>query len=184
MKTALLIAGSVVAVIVLAIVILAATAPKQISVRSTQLVKASKQQVYDQLRYMKNFPSWSPFLVQDPEQQYSVSGPDGQVGATYSWVGVKEKGRGSQQVAQLVPNESVVITCNIIEPFQSNPTFTYTLAEQDGGTLVTQDFDAPMPVPANVFGLLLGLKDKIAATNGQGLKLLKDTTEKLAVASK
>jgi hypothetical protein len=183
MKTALIIAGSLVATLIVAIAILAVAAPKHISVRSTQLVKASRQQVYDQLRYMKNFPAWSPFLVQDPDQKYTISGPDGQVGDTYSWVGVREKGRGSQHVAQLVANERVVIACNITEPFQSTPTFTYTLTEHDGGTLVTQDFDAPMPPPANIFGLLFGLKGKIAATNQQGLGLLKDTTEKLAVAA-
>ena len=159
-------------------VILSLVAPKRISVRSTTFIKASKQQVFDQLRFMKNFPAWSPFLQQDPEQQFTVSGPDGQVGATYSWVGVKEKSKGSQQVVALRGNDAIKIQCTITEPFQANPVFDYTLVEKNDGVEVVQQFDVDMPVPANIFGMLLSLKDKMGATNQQGLALLKQVAEK------
>lgn len=158
--------------------ILSIVAPKKISVRSTQFIQASRQQVFDQLRFMKNFPAWSPFRQQDPEQQFEISGPDGEVGATFSWVGVKEKSRGSQQVVGISGTESLKIQCSITEPFQSNPTFSYTLSDKDGGVELVQDFEVEMPVPANVFGMLMGLQKNIAATNQQGLNLLKQVTEK------
>jgi hypothetical protein len=165
-------------VVVIAGVILSLVAPKKISVRSTQFIQASRQQVFDQLRFMKNFPAWSPFRQQDPEQQFEISGPDGEVGATFSWVGVKEQSRGSQQVVALNGTESLKIQCNITEPFQSNPTFSYTLNEKDGGVELVQLFETEMPVPTNIIGLLMGLKDNIAATNQQGLALLREVTEK------
>jgi hypothetical protein len=35
------------------------------------------------VKYLSNFPKWSPFLVQDPAQKYEVKGTDGTVGAQY-----------------------------------------------------------------------------------------------------
>jgi hypothetical protein len=165
MTKTLIIIGIALGALLVAGVILSLVAPKRISVTNKQFIKASKEQVYDQLRYMKNFPNWSPFRVQDPEQKFSVTGKDGEVGATFSWEGVKEKSKGSQRVAKLKVNEEVLIECAITVPFQSNPTFAYTLTEKDGGVDVVQQFDTEMPVPSNIFGLLLSLKEKISATN-------------------
>lgn len=183
MTKTLIVIGIVLGALLIAGVILSLVAPKRISVTNKQFIHASKQQVFDQLRFMKNFPKWSPFLVQDPEQKYTVSGQDGEVGATYSWEGVKEKSKGSQRVAKLKSTDEVLIECNITVPFQSNPTFSYSLVERDGGVEVVQHFDTEMPVPSNIFGLLLNLKEKISATNKQGLELLKKVSENEKAAS-
>lgn len=177
MTKTLIIIGIALGAILVAGVILSLVAPKRISVTSTQFIKASSQEVFDQLRFMKNFPNWSPFRVQDPGQKFAVSGQDGLVGATFSWEGVKEKSKGSQKVVALKENELVEIQCNITEPFKSNPTFSYRLTEKSGGVEVVQQFETEMPVPANIFGWLLGLKGKMAVTNQQGLDLLKKVTE-------
>lgn len=177
MTKTLFIIGIALGALLVAGVILSLVAPKRISVRNTAFIKATKQQVYDQLRYMKNFPTWSPFRVQDPEQKFTITGKDGEVGAAFVWEGVKEKSKGSQRVAKLKADEEVLIECAITAPFQSNPTFAYTLTDKDGGVEVVQQFDTEMPVPSNIFGLLLGLKEKISATNKQGLDLLKKVSE-------
>lgn len=183
MTKVLIIIGIALGALLIAGVVLSLVAPKRISVTNKQFIQASKQHVFDQLRYMKNFPKWSPFLVQDPEQTFTVSGQDGEVGATYSWEGVKEKSKGSQRVAKLKSTDEVVIECNITVPFQSNPTFTYSLTEKDAGVEVVQHFDTEMPVPSNIFGLLLNLKEKISTTNQQGLVLLKQVSEKEKTAA-
>ncbi len=178
MKKIVKIIGITLSVIVVTGVILSLVAPKKISVTNTQFVKASKQAVFDQLRFMKNFPNWSPFIKQDPEQQYTISGTDGAVGASYSWVGVKEKSKGTQKIVSISGLDKIVIGCSITEPFQSNPTFVYTLTEKNEGVELVQQFDTDMPIPTNVIGLLMGLKAEITATNKQGLALLKKAVEK------
>jgi Polyketide cyclase / dehydrase and lipid transport len=178
MKKLLKTIGFLFGILIIAVIILAFVAPKRISITSTQFINAPKQQVFDQIRFMKNYPKWSPFKQQDPEQKFTISETDGQVGASFSWEGVKEKSKGSQKIVALDSNGVVKINCNITEPFQSNPTFNYTLTEKNAGVEIVQDFVAEMPVPSNIFGMLLGLKDKIAATNKQGLDLLKQVVEK------
>jgi hypothetical protein len=164
-------------VVVLIGAILALVAPKSISVTNTQFIQASKQDVFDQIRYLKNFPNWSPFKVQDPEQKSHVTGNDGEVGATFHWEGVKEKSVGSQTITAISGNDKLTLTCNITVPFQSNPVFEYTLVEKNGGVELTQNFYTQMPVPTNIIGLLMGLKGEISAINKQGLSLLKKVTE-------
>ncbi len=164
-------------------VILSLVAPKRILVKNSNIIYASKQEVFDQLRFMKNFPNWSPFRQQDPEQKFDISGTDGQIGATFNWEGVKEKSKGSQTLVSVHGNDSLKIQCNITEPFQSKPTFAYFLVEKNGGIEVVQQFETEMPLPSNIFGLLFGLKDKISTINKKGLSLLKNTTEQSKSAS-
>jgi Polyketide cyclase / dehydrase and lipid transport len=177
MAKAFIILGIALGAVLVAIIILSLVAPKRISIRSVQFIQAPKEVVYDQLRFMKNFPNWSPFKVQDPEQKHVISGPDGSVGATFSWEGVKEKSKGYQKVVALKENERVELRCEITVPFESHPSFNYDLIEKAGGVEVVQEFDVAMPFPANVFGLLFGLKREIGATNQQGLALLKKVCE-------
>lgn len=183
MTKTIIIIGIALGALLITGVILSLVAPKRISVTNKQFIMASKQHVFDQLRYMKNFPKWSPFLLNDPKQKYVISEQDGEVGATYSWEGVMEKSKGSQRVAKLQAYDEVVVECMITVPFQSNPTFTYKLIEKDGGVEVVQLFDTEIPVPSNIFGLLLGLKEKISVTNKQGLNLLKAVSESENVVS-
>jgi hypothetical protein len=172
MNTTLMIIGIAFGFLALAGIVLALVAPKHISIRSTQRVAGTKQQVFDHIRHLNNFPGWSPFLKADPQQKNWVTGNDGQVGAAFHWVGVAEKSEGKQVIVGLEGNSVVRVRCDITVPFKAQPTFVYTLTEKDGGVEVVQQFDTAMPVPANVFGMLFGLKAKMAATNQEGLVLL------------
>ncbi len=40
-------------------------------------IKGSQKEVFDMVRYLNNFPKWSPFLAADPTQKYEVKGIDG-----------------------------------------------------------------------------------------------------------
>ncbi len=159
-------------------VILSLVAPKRILIQNKQFIKASPKEVFDQIRFMNNFPNWSPFREEDPDQKFTISEIDGEVGATFSWTGVKEKSKGLQRITSLEENKRVLIKCEITEPFQSNPSFEYQIYEKNGGVELIQTFDTEMPVPTNIFGLLLGLKDKISTVNKRGLQLLKINLEK------
>ena len=164
-------------------ILLALAAPHEIKVTKSIVIKAPKTTVYDKLRFMKMFPSWSPWLVNDPEQHYTISHTDGEVGATYSWTGVKEKSKGYQVITRLEKEAMVAIDCHISEPFVSQPTFTYRISTTNEGVLVEQDFKTDMPFPANVFSVLFNLKKEIGDANALGLQRLKTVTEHTMLTS-
>ncbi len=76
-------------------------------------IKGTKTEVFDMVRYLKNFPKWSPFLAQDPSQKYEVKGTDGTIGAQYHWDGNKGKDLGYQEIVKIDTFSFVGMKCDI-----------------------------------------------------------------------
>jgi hypothetical protein len=177
MKTTLIIGGAALGAVLLAAILLVILAPKSIALRTTQLIHAPKAAVMAQLRYLENFPKWSPFKEEDPTQRHWVTGTDGAVGATFHWEGVKVKSKGSQTIVTLRGDDYVQMQCDITVPFEAKPTFTYTLTEKNGITEVVQDFATEFTAPGNAFAYVFGVKGEMATTNQRGLALLQALVE-------
>ena len=149
----------------------------EINIRKSVTIDAPQQEVFDMVRYLRNFPKWSPFLAQDPDQQYRVEGNDGVVGAKYHWEGNKGKDLGFQEIVEVKEYSFVGMQCDIQKPFKANPTFDYTFKESDKGVLVTQDFQLKSSLVNAFFMWLFGAKKEMEKTNAHGLKLLKKAIE-------
>jgi Polyketide cyclase / dehydrase and lipid transport len=140
-------------------------------------VNGSKTEVYDMVRYLKNFPKWSPFLAEDPTQKYEVKGTDGTVGAQYHWDGNGGKDLGYQEIVKLDSLNFVGMQCDIQKPFVAKPTFDYTFTETPNGITVTQDFKVESGLIDAFFLWLFGAKAGMEKTNEKGLDLLKKAVE-------
>jgi hypothetical protein len=140
-------------------------------------VKGSKEEVYDMVRYLKNFPKWSPFLAEDPEQKYEVRGTDGAVGAQYHWDGNKGEDLGYQEIVKVTPMSYVGMKCDIQKPFVAHPTFEYYFTETVNGVEVKQEFKLVSGMGDAFFMWLFGAKAGMEKTNRKGLELLKKAVE-------
>jgi Polyketide cyclase / dehydrase and lipid transport len=143
-------------------------------------IQGSKEEVFDMVRYLNNFPKWSPFLAQDPTQKYEVKGTDGTVGAQYHWDGNNGKDLGYQEIVKVDTFKFVGMKCDIQKPFVAKPTFEYSFKETPNGIEVTQDFKLQSGLVDSFFMWLFGAKADMEKTNQQGLDLLKQslTTKK------
>lgn len=169
-------------IFLIAAIAFSATAQKHINITLTKFIAADQATVYDQLRHLERYTDWSPFKVQDPGQQTSVTGTDGTVGATFHWEGDAEKSKGSMTLMELSGNDHINFECNVEVPFKGQSNFLYELTPQDNGTLVTQIFTTELKFPVNIIGKLIGLRKDMEAINQQGLDLLKTATEARFVA--
>lgn len=140
-------------------------------------IKGSKEEVFNMVRYLKNFPKWSPFLEQDPTQKYEVKGIDGAIGAQYHWEGNKGKDLGYQEIAKIDTFNYVGMKCDIQKPFVAKPTFEYYFTENENGIEVKQDFNVQSPLIDSFFMWLFGAKAEMEKTNQHGLDLLKKAVE-------
>ena len=102
--------------------------------------KSSKTEAFNMVRYLKNFPKWSPFLAQDPAQKYEVKGTDGEVGAQYHWDGNGGKDLGYQEIVKIDTLNFIGMKCDIQKPFVAKPIFDYSFKETTDGIEITQDF--------------------------------------------
>jgi hypothetical protein len=150
---------------------------KNIQIVKTVTIKGSKEQVFDMVRYLKNFPKWSPFIAQDPAQKYEVKGTDGVTGAQYHWNGNGGKDLGYQEIVKIDTFNFIGMKCDIQKPFEAKPTFDYTFKETPNGIEVTQDFKVQSPAIAAIFMWLSSAKAAMEKTNEQGLELLKKAVE-------
>lgn len=151
---------------------------KTIQIVKSVTIRGKKEEVFDMVRYLANFPKWSPFLAQDPAQKYEVKGTDGTVGAQYHWDGNKGKDLGYQEIVKIDTFKFVGMRCDIQKPFVAKPTFDYTFDETPNGIKVTQDFKVESALVDAFFMWLFGAKSAMEKTNQQGLDLLKKAAEK------
>ena len=140
-------------------------------------VKSSKAEAFEMVRYLKNFPKWSPFLAEDPTQKYEVKGTDGQVGAQYHWDGNGGKDLGYQEIVKVDSLNFVGMQCDIQKQFVAKPTFDYSFKETANGIEITQDFKVNSDMGSAFFMWLFNAKAGMEKTNEKGLELLKKAIE-------
>lgn len=150
---------------------------KSIKIVTTTTVKGTKQEVFDMVKNLKNFPKWSPFLVQDPTQKYELKGTDGTLGSQYHWVGNKGKDVGYQEITKIEEQSFIGKKCDIQKPFVAKPTFEYNFTETPNGILVSETFKLESKQIDAFFLWVFGAKAEMEKTNNQGLELLKKAVE-------
>jgi hypothetical protein len=150
---------------------------KNIQIVKTVTIKGSQQEVFDMVRYLNNFPKWSPFLAEDPTQKYEVKGTDGQVGAQYHWDGNGGKDLGFQEIVKIDTFSFVGMRCDIQKPFVAKPSFDYYFTETADGIEVKQDFKVQSGAVDAFFMWLFNAKAGMELTNEKGLSLLKKICE-------
>ena len=150
---------------------------KSIQITTSTTIKGSKQEVFDMVKYLSNFPKWSPFLLQDPTQKYEVKGADGTVGAQYHWDGNKGKDLGYQEIVKIDELSFIGKKCDIQKPFVAKPTFDYNFSESNNGITVKEEFKLESGLVDAFFLWLFGAKAEMVKTNQQGLDLLKTAIE-------
>lgn len=141
-------------------------------------IKGSQKEVFDMVRYLNNFPKWSPFLAADPTQKYEVKGIDGTVGASYHWIGNGGEDVGHQAIMQIDTLNFIGMKCDIQKPFAAQPTFNYSFKETPNGIEVTQDFQLQSGLVDAFFMWAFGAVKEMETTNQQGLYLMKKAIEK------
>jgi hypothetical protein len=145
---------------------------KVIQIEKNVTIKSSIQEVFDMIKYLNNFPKWSPFLVQDPTQKYEVKGTDGTVGAQYHWVGNNGKDLGYQEIVKIDELSYIGKKCDIQKPFVAKPTFEYYFTENASGIEVKEIFKLESGLVDAFFMWLFDAKAEMEKTNQQGLDLL------------
>jgi hypothetical protein len=150
---------------------------KNIHIVNTTTINATKQDVFDMVKNLSNFPKWSPFLVQDPTQKYEIKGTDGSVGSQYHWNGNQGSDLGYQEIVKIDTFTFIGKKCDIQKPFVAKPTFDYHFAETANGIEVKEEFKLESGLVNAFFLWLFGAKAEMEKTNQQGLDLLKKAVE-------
>ncbi len=154
-------------------------ATKEYHVERSIEINAPHDTVFEQVRFFKNFPKWSPWQGIDPKMKTSISGTDGEVGAAYTWSGNDDVGTGTQTIKSITP-QRIDIELAFKEPWESvSPSFI-KLEDKGAKTHVSWGFDMHIGFPWNAFAMFTNVDAAVGKDYEHGLANLKRICEELA----
>ena len=150
----------VVALLIAAVLIYAATLPDSFRVERSASIKASPEKIFPLIDDLHRMQTWSAWEKVDPGMKRAHSGSASGKGAVYEWDGNKEIGQGRMEITESSPPSRVAIKMDFIKPFAAQNTLEFTLKSEGGSTRVTQAIFGPSPYISKLFGLFCSM-DKI-----------------------
>jgi hypothetical protein len=155
---------------------LAATRPDTFSVQRSARIQAPAEQVHALINDLHRFNRWNPYEKKDPNLKGAYSGPTAGPGATYTFEGNKNVGKGSIRIVGSQPRE-VTMELHMVEPMEARNTVRFTLVPQGEATEVTWAMQGASPFIGKLVGLVFDM-DKMVGTDFEaGLAALKALAE-------
>jgi len=173
LKTLLIIVLALVAIVV----ILGLIGPDTYRYERSVTVEASPSVVYGHVNSLAAMDKWSPWNERDPNMKKTLEGTDGTVGATQSWEGNSDVGKGVQRIDSLAPNTLVRTKLMFKEPMESEGDALVELAPDGSGTKVTWAMVGENNFLSNVMCKFMDMDAMIGKDFEIGLGMLKEQVE-------
>jgi uncharacterized protein YndB with AHSA1/START domain len=167
----------VLAVLVAAVLLFAATRPDSFSVERRIVIQAPPEKIQPLIADFHRWSDWSPWEKLDPAMQRSFRGPPSGVGASYGWQGNGDVGSGRMEV-KAVAADKVSIQLDFIAPFEGHNTADFMLTPKDGGTEVRWVMFGPATFVTKLMGVFVSMDSMIGKDFDKGLAQLKVVAEK------
>lgn len=97
----------ILAVLIAALLIYAATRPNDFVVSRSARINAPVEAIFPLINDFKRWPEWSPFEKLDPNMERTLSGAESGNGAAYAWEGNSKAGKGRMEIVNAVPSSLV-----------------------------------------------------------------------------
>lgn len=168
----------IIALLVAAILIYAATRPDAFRIERSTSIKAPPEKVFALINDFHQWETWSPWEKIDPEIKRTYSGALSGKGAVYAWSGNKDIGQGRMEIIESSSPASVVLKLDFITPFEAHNTVEFTLVAQGNSTTVTQAMYGPSPFISKLMGLFFSMEKMVGEKYEEGLANLKLIAER------
>jgi uncharacterized protein YndB with AHSA1/START domain len=168
----------VVVVLIVAVLIFAATRPDTFRVERSTNIKAPPEKIFPFINDFHQWQAWSPWEKVDPAAKATFSGAANGVDAVYEWNGNNEVGQGRMEIIESLPSSKVVLKIDFIKPFEGHNTIEFTLAPHGDATTVTQAMYGPSPYISRIMCLFFSMDKMVGSKYEEGLATLKAVAEK------
>jgi uncharacterized protein YndB with AHSA1/START domain len=165
-------------VLIVALLVYAATKPDTFRVERSASIKAPPEKIFPLVNDLHSHATWSPWEKKDPAMKRTHSGAASGKGAVYEWDGNKEIGKGRMEILESTPPSKVVFAMHFIKPFEAHNTAEFLLEPSGDSTTVTWAIFGPQPYLAKVMHLFFNMDRMIGTEFEAGLSSLKAITER------
>ena len=168
----------ILAIVIAAILVLAATKPKTLRVQRAIGIKARAEEIFPLISDFHQWLKWSPYEEKDPAMKRTYGGADSGTGAVYGWDGDKNVGSGRMEILEAAAPSKIVIKLDFFKPFEGHNTAEFTMLPQGDGTHVTWVMHGPANFMSRLIQVFMNLDRMIGRDFEAGLAKLKTITEK------
>ncbi|MDP5159002.1 MAG: SRPBCC family protein [Flaviramulus sp.] len=151
-----------IAIIGLAIYI--AVQPNQFSFTRSKLIKAPKSILFNYVNDYKNWPSFSPWIEQEPNSTLTYGNKTSGVDGNYAWNG-EILGEGMMNTTTIEKDKSISQQITFIKPFESESNINWTFENTLEGTLVTWGMEGKQGFMTKLYTTFAGSIEENTATD-------------------
>ena len=170
---------AIVAVVLLvALLVFAATRPDTFRVQRATSIKAPPEKIFALINDFHGWAAWSPWEKMDPAMKRTHSGAASGKGAVYGWEGNAKVGTGRMEITESSPPARIIIKLDFIKPFEGHNIAEYTLEANGDVTNVTWDMHGPTPYIAKIMHVFFSMDRMVGKDFETGLANLKTIAEK------
>ena len=167
----------VLAIVIAAVLVLAATKPDTFRVERAAMLSAPADKIYPLIADFHQWLSWSPWEGRDPQLKRTYSGAERGKGAVYAWDGNKNVGSGRMEILEASSPSKIVIKLDFLKPFEAHNVAEFTMLPQGGATSVIWVMHGPAPFMSKVMQVFMNMDRMIGKDFETGLANLKTITE-------
>jgi hypothetical protein len=167
----------VVLALVLVVLAIAATRPKELRVQRSARINAAPARIAPHITDFHRWNAWSPWEKLDPAMTKSHSGPASGPGAVYEWEGNRKVGKGRMEILDAAPTR-VALKLDFLKPFEAHNTTEFRLDPSGDATDVTWAMYGPSPFVTRVMGVFMNMDRMIGRDFETGLANLKAVAER------
>ena len=168
----------ILAVIIVAVLIYAATRPNDFVVSRSVSISARPETVFALISDFRRWPEWSPYEKLDPDMKRQLSGAESGKGAVYAWDGNRNVGSGQMEILEAQVPSKITIKLDFFKPFEGHNTAEFTMLPQGDVTNLTWTMVGPAVFMSKVMQVFMNLDNMIGRDFEAGLANLKKLAEK------
>lgn len=134
---------AILAFIIAAILVFAATRPDVFHIQRSLTVQASPEKVFPLINDLHQWPLWAPQDKEDPSMKRTYSGAASGTGAISDWSGSGNTGRGRMTITESVPSKQITIQVDWVKPFTVRNMNQFTLEAEGASTRISWSMQGP-----------------------------------------
>lgn len=172
----------VVAVLIAALLIYAATRPDSFRVERSIVIQAAPATIHAHINDFHAWGAWSPWEKKDPAMQREFTGNASGVGAVYGWSGNNTVGSGRMEILESEANR-ILIKLDFLSPFEAHNFAEYTLTPVADGTELRWAMYGPSNFVTKLMHVIFSMDKMVGPDFEAGLASLKRLSEQPALAN-
>jgi uncharacterized protein YndB with AHSA1/START domain len=177
MMRIIVIALSVVVVLIVAVLAVAASKPNVMRVRRSIVIEAQPAAVFALISDFHQWPRWAPQDREDATMRRSYSGAPHGPEAISEWTSSGSAGVGRMSITAADAPSRVVVTTDFKRPFVAHNVNEFELVDRGTSTEVTWTMSGTNPFIAKVMSVFVNMDTMMGSHFERGLSNLKKAAE-------